>query len=208
MIIDKDIVNLVTCGKMRTGGNWGTGMLIVDNQGNLLLAQRTDNHNWASPGGKVEVSESPLQGVLRETKEESGLTVNNCKFYSYEMHLAPNSKPWTSFMFMANISDCVGDIQPQFSEMGEYQWFTLEDALQLDLFPPTRKSIERAIEQGLLQQDLNVDANNYIPFVNCPTSGFACDSCCCAYSYQEPDLMFKNSCCNEELNEAGNPIWD
>lgn len=189
MHIDNDLENLVTTSCMKQGNNWGTGMLIIHpTTKKLLLGKRVDTHDYCSPGGKVEVGESPLQGVLRETKEESNIRVNSCKLYDYEMHTADNGKNWTSFMFLTDDFDD-SELQNQESEVEPWGWYDVEEALSMDLFPPTRKSIERAIEAKLL--DTDCESENYIPFVECPTSGFmAKDSCCCAYSYEEPEQVF------------------
>lgn len=189
MVIDNDLKELVTTSSMKTGNNWGTGMLIVHPvTRKILLGKRTDTHDFCSPGGKVEIGESPLQGVLRETKEESNITVNSCNFYSYEMHTAENGKNWTSFMFVTDDFDD-STIQNQESEVEPWDWYTVEEALEMNLFPPTRKSLERAIEADVIYMAHKPD--NYIPFVECPTSGFMVkDSCCCAYSYSQPEETF------------------
>ena len=46
---------------------------VVDNEGRILLVQRADNHKWAMPGGFLEVGETPAEGVVRETLEETGV---------------------------------------------------------------------------------------------------------------------------------------
>ena len=193
MYIDNDLKELVTFSMMKTGNNWGTGMLIIHPvTRKILLGKRSDTHNWCSPGGKVEVGESPLQGVLRETLEESNIKVDSCMFYDFEMHVATNGKNWTSFMFASDQFDD-STIKPQESEIeGDWEWFTVEEAMSLDLFPPTRKSLERAIEADVIYMAHQDD--NYIPFENCATSASmvsaAHDMCCCAYSYQEPEQIF------------------
>lgn len=189
MYIDNDLKELVTTSKMKQGGNWGTGMLVIHPiTRKLLLGKRTDTHNYCSPGGKVEIGESPLQGVLRETKEESNIKVNSCNLYSYEMHTAPNGKTWTSFMFLTDDFDD-SKIKNQVTEVEPWGWYTVEEALSMDLFPPTRKALERAMDADLVYMAHEPD--NYIPFVECPTSGFTVkDGCCCAYSYEEPEKTF------------------
>lgn len=52
--------------------------LVFDPQGNVLALRRglTDPwmpHRWNFPGGRVEVGETPVQGVLRELHEEAGI---------------------------------------------------------------------------------------------------------------------------------------
>ena len=46
---------------------------VIDEQGHILLIQRADNHMWAMPGGAMEVGETPAEGAVRETLEETGV---------------------------------------------------------------------------------------------------------------------------------------
>lgn len=56
-----------------------SGILLVTNSNSLLLQQRDINPNIVNPGlvttfgGKVEGNETPLEGALREIREESNL---------------------------------------------------------------------------------------------------------------------------------------
>ena len=49
--------------------------VIFDRRGRLLLQQRSDGGQWGLPGGSVEIGESVADAVVREVKEETGLTV-------------------------------------------------------------------------------------------------------------------------------------
>lgn len=51
------------------------GALVFDESGGLLLQQRADNGRWAPPAGALEPLESPADGVVRETWEETGVLV-------------------------------------------------------------------------------------------------------------------------------------
>jgi 8-oxo-dGTP pyrophosphatase MutT (NUDIX family) len=50
--------------------------LIFDRRGRLLLQQRSDGGQWGLPGGSVEIGESLTEAVVREVREETGLTVS------------------------------------------------------------------------------------------------------------------------------------
>ena len=49
--------------------------VIVNDQDQALLVQRRDNQHWEPPGGILELDESIEDGLRREVREETGLTV-------------------------------------------------------------------------------------------------------------------------------------
>ena len=51
------------------------GVLAVDGAGRLLLQRRRDTGQWAIPMGKQELGETIMQCAVRETLEETGVTV-------------------------------------------------------------------------------------------------------------------------------------
>lgn len=51
------------------------GVLAVDGAGLLLLQRRRDTGQWAIPMGKQELGETVAQCAVRETAEETGVTV-------------------------------------------------------------------------------------------------------------------------------------
>jgi len=46
---------------------------VFNEAGELLLIRRSDNDNWALPGGGIDIGESLAQAAVRETREESGI---------------------------------------------------------------------------------------------------------------------------------------
>ena len=48
-------------------------VMVVNDEGSILLIRRTDNGNWAVPGGAIDLGESVAQAAIRETLEESGI---------------------------------------------------------------------------------------------------------------------------------------
>ena len=49
--------------------------LVAREDGAVLLIRRTDNGNWALPGGAIEMSESVAEAAIRETFEETGIQI-------------------------------------------------------------------------------------------------------------------------------------
>ena len=46
---------------------------VTNDAGELLFVRRSDNGNWAMPGGAVDIGESLAQAAVRETWEEAGI---------------------------------------------------------------------------------------------------------------------------------------
>lgn len=49
-------------------------VVVADDAGRLLMIRRTDNDNWAVPGGAIDLGESLPHAAIRETREETGIT--------------------------------------------------------------------------------------------------------------------------------------
>lgn len=49
--------------------------LVAREDGAVLLIRRTDNGNWALPGGAIEMNESVAEAAIRETFEETGIQI-------------------------------------------------------------------------------------------------------------------------------------
>src|SRR5215471_9701188 len=48
-------------------------VVVTNDAGQILLIKRSDNDNWALPGGAIDLGESMTQAGVRETKEETGI---------------------------------------------------------------------------------------------------------------------------------------
>jgi 8-oxo-dGTP pyrophosphatase MutT (NUDIX family) len=46
---------------------------VTNEAGEILWIRRSDNDNWALPGGAVDIGESLTQAAVRETLEETGI---------------------------------------------------------------------------------------------------------------------------------------
>ncbi len=60
--------------------------IIQNDKGEVLILQRSKNNDvlpsyWDIPGGTLEDGEDPSQGAIRETKEETGLSISNVRLF-------------------------------------------------------------------------------------------------------------------------------
>lgn len=57
------------------------GVIIENNDGEILLQKRRDNGRWAIIGGSMEMGETFEEAVKREAKEESGLSLGKLEVF-------------------------------------------------------------------------------------------------------------------------------
>ena len=54
----------------------GTDAAIFNERGEILLMERADGSGWCLPCGFVEPNETPVDGIIREVREETGLEIS------------------------------------------------------------------------------------------------------------------------------------
>jgi 8-oxo-dGTP pyrophosphatase MutT (NUDIX family) len=66
---------------------------IIHNAGSLLLITSSDSGKYWFPGGEIEKDEQPFEAVIRESFEETGVTVNPVTLlWEVSSHLFVNGK--------------------------------------------------------------------------------------------------------------------
>lgn len=127
----------------------GAAVLIVDEQGRLLLMKRSDSGSWGPPGGAVEPGEVVEDAARREVREETGLEIGTLTlfgvfsgpelFYRY-----PNGDEVYNVTIVYQGLYTGGDIHLN-GEHTEWCWFARADIPE-DLSPPIRPVIEQYIQ--------------------------------------------------------------
>ena len=65
--------------------------VVAHDAGEILLIRRTDNGNWALPGGAIGLGESVAQAAVRETLEETGIECAITGIDSDPKHVIPHT---------------------------------------------------------------------------------------------------------------------
>lgn len=172
---------------------YGVGCILIDPFTHKTLAGvRSDTKTIATPGGKREKGESPLQAVVREVKEETGVRIRSCKLYGVTPILSATGVVYLSFLFVSDDFDA-HSVKRQESEFDSLEWMDIGDLCAMPdetVFEPTRVSFDLLFDDGFYRKDSGgvYDANPYIDemtiqFADAPaTPSEAQDSCNCAYS--------------------------
>jgi len=116
------------------------GVLAVDADGRLLLQRRLDTGQWAAPMGKQEFGETPTQCAVRETLEETGVTVEVTGLlgiYSDPSHIvvyASDGETRQEFEIIF-VGRPIGGRPMVNDEASDVGWFAPGDLGDLDIHP-------------------------------------------------------------------------
>jgi mutator protein MutT len=134
---------------MRRGVDYigvGVGAIIVDQAGRVFLAKRgakaqNERGLWEFPGGAVEFGETLHNALIREIREEYGITIAVGDLLTVTDHILPAEKQhWVSPSFICRITQGEPTIcEPE--KCAEIGWFAL-DAIPADLTQVTRHDLE------------------------------------------------------------------
>ena len=108
--------------------------LIEDSTSNKVVLQyrSPEKNNWsgyAFPGGHIEEGESLVESVIREIKEETGLTISNPQLAAVKNWQLEDGTRYIVFCYKA--TEFTGQLRS--SEEGEVSWVEKDQLEKLDL---------------------------------------------------------------------------
>ena len=113
-----------------------TTLCHIEKDGKYLMLHRTKKENdlnhdkWVAVGGKFEDKESPEECNNRETKEETGLTLNSARYCGIVTFV---SDKWeTEYMHIFHSSDYCGDLRE--CDEGELCWVDKKELYNLPIW--------------------------------------------------------------------------
>jgi ADP-ribose pyrophosphatase YjhB (NUDIX family) len=107
-------------------------VVVTNEAGDVLLIQRSDNGNWAIPGGAIDLGESLVQAAVRETREESGVTcevTGIVGIYSDPRHVilyTSNGEARQEFSIVLTAQAVDGEPTPS-NESSQVRWVTRDE---------------------------------------------------------------------------------
>ena len=119
--------------------------IIIENKKILLVKrapQRAFSGYWGFVGGHQEGTETAVENVVREVKEETNLDFRPTTIF--------RQGQYDDLYYHLFLGEHCGKIIPQQEEVAEWKWFTYEEANQLDLIYDSKDILHNLRQEGLL----------------------------------------------------------
>lgn len=135
-------------------------MILFNENKDILFGKRSDGKGWCFPGGKSEPGESTTLAAIRETKEETGISIFPSEInligdiFTFDELDGVNTHMkstiyFNKYVFPNNFKPIITE------ELTEFMWMSSEKALkELNLFLPTRQvllGLKKEIENSKLK---------------------------------------------------------
>ena len=101
--------------------------VIITVEGKILLCLRSKDGSWSVPKGHVKVSETPVQGALRELSEETNIQLHpdELELVDFGMRVKSDGLPGMIYLYK---HDGVGQYVPKLNHEHEaWGYFTVDN---------------------------------------------------------------------------------
>lgn len=99
---------------------------------------------WGLPAGKLDPGESPLEGAIRELREETDIDLS-----SHHLEFVVTAYVREGLDFLFHLYRCELDVRPSIQlnarEHSEWGWFLMEEAIDLPLIPGARELFQMVL---------------------------------------------------------------
>jgi ADP-ribose pyrophosphatase YjhB (NUDIX family) len=136
----------------------GVGGVVIHQERALLVrrASEPSRGEWSIPGGLLEVGETLIEGVARELREETGLTVRVLRLLDAFDRIVPadglaNSRPRYHYVLLDYLCEIVAGEAAAASDASELAWASEEQLAGYNLAPATLALVRLAftVARGL-----------------------------------------------------------
>jgi 8-oxo-dGTP pyrophosphatase MutT (NUDIX family) len=109
-------------------------LILEDDEGRALIVKANYKRYWTFPGGVIDLGETPLQGAVRETREEVGLTIDPTTVtFAWVANRTSKLADTYQFVFRASLPAGYEDqVTLQASEIEDFAFVTRDDVRRGD----------------------------------------------------------------------------
>ena len=117
----------------------------------LLKRKHAPAGAWTYVAGKIEPGETAVQAAIRETAEETGLTIKTLSSADLceQFYETDNDSLWIAPVFVGFVAE-ESEVTLN-DEHSEYRWCTVEECMELLTFPGTRRIVETIHQDFLVE---------------------------------------------------------
>jgi 8-oxo-dGTP diphosphatase len=125
------------------------GLIVGDDRRILITQRRADQAlggRWEFPGGKVEPGEAPVDALVRELREELGVTAAVGRIWDVLFHA------YTEFDLVMLVYVCrivAESGAPRAVEVADLAWVDAGDLAAWDILPADRPLVDRLRAEGV-----------------------------------------------------------
>lgn len=109
--------------------NWIYTNCFIKQNNNIIMLNRVFEPNmglWNGVGGKIEEGETPLQCVLREVVEETGLLIDHAEFKGIVTWKGEGLSEGGMYVYKAELTDSIRYETPIMTDEGILHWKSIE----------------------------------------------------------------------------------
>ena len=135
--------------------------------GKTLMIHRNKRPNdihagkWNGLGGKFEAGESPEDCVIREVREESGLTIRSPRLHGLLTFTNFKGNDWYVFVYTAD--EFQGELTRDVSE-GSLEWIPDGEILRLPLWDSDLVFLPWLNQEGFFSAKFNYDGEKFVDY--------------------------------------------
>ena len=138
----------------------------IEKDGKYLMLHRTKKKNdinkdkWLGIGGKFEEGESPEECIIREVKEETGLTLKNYKLRGILTYVSTTWETEYIYVFTSNEFD--GELIE--CDEGDLQWIDKEQVVELNTWEGDKIFVKKLEENSLFSIKFEYNGEKLIKY--------------------------------------------